>query len=185
MGPGVAMLALGLLLAAAMPAARQQVGTQPRREALARVVSLLEGRWVGSGTLAFDPQRQYAVSIDLTAAPKSDATVLLLEAAYTLTPRSAPHQPTSHDEVAVFSFNDGAQRLQVDIFFADGHHEAGTVTVEDTLLRLTTPLPAGGTRRITIDRSSPDEWHEIGERSTDGKAWQTYFESKTTRTPTR
>lgn len=36
--------------------------------------------------------------------------------------------------------------------------------------------PRGGTIRYTMDLTDAGEWHEIGERSSDGTKWEKFFE---------
>jgi hypothetical protein len=167
---------LATILTFAAPPAKAQTSQAAAgtREAMAKVAALLEGRWRGHGTVRLGARPPYALECTVVATSKADGTVLLLDAPYSLAPPDRPAEAARHDEIAVLSFDPTAHEYRLDIFYADGRHETGSGRLDGRVLRIVSSVSGAGFRRITIDLTSPDTYHETGERSRDGSAWEAY-----------
>ncbi len=160
----------------AFPFALAQVAPPPGdvRDAIGRVLGLLEGQWRGSGSIDLGPKGRFTLACTLTVASKADGTALLMDAAYSLTPQGQGTEGPLHGEIAVLSFDPAAREYRFDIFYADGRHETGSGRLDGRVLRIVSPLPDGGFRRLSLDLSEAGVYHETGERSRDRLAWQVY-----------
>ncbi len=169
------LLAAALAFTAPMAMAQHAPTPPEAREAMRKVIALLEGRWRGSGTVQIGGKR-YTLDCTLTAVSKADGTVLLMDAPYSLAPHERPNEAAPHNEIAVLSFDPMAREFRFDVFYADGSHETGPGRLDGGVLRIINAVPSGGFRRITIDLTSPGLYHETGERSHEGSTWEKYSE---------
>jgi hypothetical protein len=174
-------LAATLALAIPLAMASQLPPASVARNAMDKVAGLLAGKWRESGTVRLVGRQSSTLACTLTAASKADGTVLLMDAPYSLTPPDRPAEATAHDEIAVLSFDPATGNYRFDVFYADGRHETGSATLEGAVLRIVNVVPGAGFRRLTIDLTSPDVYHETGERSRDGSVWEAYSDLVLTR----
>jgi hypothetical protein len=171
------LYAAPLVLAGAM-AAPPGEDARALHDAMDRLAELLVGRWQGSFRLDLGKPPSYDVSSTFTAATRADGTLLVLDVSYTLTAAGQPPDSTPHGELALLFFDPVEKTYRFELYFADGTRETGFARLEGPILRVTTAVSGGGFRRLTIDRSVSDVWHETGERSSDGVTWRTYLDAR-------
>jgi hypothetical protein len=152
--------------------------TRARHDAMEKLADLLVGRWQGSFRLDLGKPPLYDVTSTFAAAMRADGTLLTLDVSYTLTAVGQTPDSVPHSEFALLYFEPVEKRYHFELCFADGKRETGLARLEASVLQVTTAVPGGGYRRLTIDRSVPDVWHETGERSPDGVAWRTYLDAR-------
>jgi hypothetical protein len=167
-----------MMLTVATATARPMDESADQRQAMDRVASALEGRWEGEFRLDLDETSQFDVSTTFTVTRKADGTVLVLDVEYRIAKVGHPADNAPHGELALLFFDPVEKVYRFDLHFADGRHEAGTATFENSVLRITNDLPDGGLRRLIIDRRDPETWRETGARSADGTSWRTYLDAE-------
>lgn len=93
------------------------------------------------------------------------------------------HRPV-HQALGIFSYDRAAGRLAFRTYTAAGAGgEASAEVREDGALVWGFGDPGAGQVRYTLTRTPADEWHEIGERTTDGERWTRFFEMTLRRRP--
>jgi hypothetical protein len=140
--------------------------------------TLLCGEWRGSAWVELQPGRRDELEVEITVSSKADGSALLLDVSYGVRRPAAAGQPDLHDEMAVLSFDEEAQAYRFDIFFSSGRRETGSGRLDGAVLEILGSIREGGRRRLTLDRSDPDEWREKAEIAADGARWRTYYDSR-------
>jgi len=165
----VVLLALPLL---ASPGAGQEAAPPVDRAAAMRRFDTWIGEWLGSGWSLDAAGRRTEFSLTEKVQSRVGGTVLLIEGRGTARADDGSETVT-HDGLVLVSWDEHAGRYRW-----NGHEaRAGTVDADIVLLDdgLQWSLAGGGAAvRFTI-RFDERRWHEIGEASTDGKAWTVFM----------
>jgi hypothetical protein len=144
---------------------------------MTKAIALLAGRWHGAAWVELEPGQRSDLDVTLVVQPKADGSALLVDVLFTINrPGLAPSD--AHSEIAVLYFDEKAAAYGFDVFFHSGLRQTLSGQLDGAMLRLVGPLPGGGSLRLTVDRTHPDEWRETGERSSDGVHWRTYYDSR-------
>jgi hypothetical protein len=176
MSPGAPLLC-AYLAAVAQPSAQRLAAGTEQRQPMEQALNLLQGRWRGTAWVELEVGHRQELDVTILAEAKAEGTALLLDVAFSVTgPRADERGP--HNEIAVLYFDEKAQAYRFDVYFASGRRESGEGRLEAGVLQVVSVISGGGSRRLTIDRSRPDEWRETGERSDDGSRWRTYYDSR-------
>ncbi len=176
-----------LLLAFAAPAGAQEVAarapearpTAPppptaQLEAMARLRYMV-GEWKGSGWIEMQPGQRLEFRGGERVQEKLGGLALLVEGRFTGRPPGAAEDVPVHTTLAVISYDPRTRKYEFDTWLATGTSGEHELTVTDDGWHWEIRYP-GGAVRYTFRRGPQGEWIEIGERSTDGASWTTFFE---------
>jgi hypothetical protein len=159
--------------------ARQQPGPPAKPEAQVKAIALLDymvGEWSGEGWMDVGGRR---VTFRGTEAVerKLDGTVLLVEGNFLAKPAGAVTEVPVHTTLGVISFNPQTGRYRFTTWLASGSSGERELTLLPQGWQWEIKSPAGVVRYI-MRLTERGEWLETGERSSDGAAWQQFFEMR-------
>jgi hypothetical protein len=174
-----AIFALSLLLAA-LPAAAQ-APESGAAEAMRRL-AFLHGTWRGEGVTTMGPGQQERAAVLETAQPRLDGTVLLVEGLGWKGTQGAADYRVVHQALGVVSYDARRGGWAMRAYRGGGWVDA-EVTVGDGELVWAFDQPGAGRIRYTIRLDEQGRWHEVGERSPDGRRWHRFFEMRLSREP--
>lgn len=164
-----------LALLAATPGAGQDAAPAPDRAAAMRRLENWIGEWSGSGWSLDAAGHRTEFSIEESVQPRVGGTVLLVEGRGRATNGDGAETVT-HDGLVLVYYDEHAG-----CYHWNGHEvRGGTADAEARLLdgglewSLSVPGSAA-TVRFTI-LFDERRWHEVGEASADGKAWNRFME---------
>jgi len=166
------LLGLSLLIA---PSGAGQDASPPDRVAAMRRFDAWVGDWRGSGWSLDAQGRRTEFTSEEHVEPRVGGTVLLLQGRGTAKADDGP-QAVTHDGLVLVYFDEHAGQYRW-----NGHElTSGTMDTQarvfDGGLEWSVPAPGGSaTVRFTI-RFGDDHWHEFGETSMDGVAWNRFME---------
>jgi hypothetical protein len=172
---------LALLLLAA-PAAAQQDPASAAAGELQRL-SFLHGTWRGEGVSRMGPGAQEErASVLETAQPKLDGTVLLVQGLGWQGTQGGADYRVVHQALGVVSYDARRGGWAMRAYRGGGWVDAD-VTVGDREMVWAFDQPGAGRIRYTIRLDEQGRWHEVGDRSPDGRQWHRFFEMRLTRQP--
>lgn len=177
-------LTLALFLGTFVPrvlAQRPGPPTTARREVAK--LEFLVGNWRGEGWMEFGPGRRQPFTSREEVQLKLDGVLLLLEGIHHT---RIPGQPTDlkiHHAVAAIAYDEAAKDYRVQAHKSDGKSVEARGTVKDGAFIWGFQDPGLGHLRFTIRLNPQGQWHEIGERSPDGKTWTQYLEMRLSKEP--
>jgi hypothetical protein len=167
---------VAMMLAPAVAAEEPRKGP-PRPEAQIAAMAKLDymvGNWQGTGSMKMG-ERTVTFRGGELVQKKLDGTVLLVEGSFFSKPPGAEAEVPVHTTLGVISFDAKAGKYRFTTWLANG----GSGERELVLLPDGWQWEASnphGTVRYTMRRGPNGEWVETGERTTDGKTWQPFFE---------
>lgn len=165
-------------------AAHAQQPPSPERvaqQAAMQRLSFLIGQWEGSGWYDYEGQRMPFRSTEIVEA-RLDTLLLLVEGVHRADIPGRPEPVVVHQAFGVFSYDPEAQRYDFRTYLSGGQGGTFEAGWEDGALVWTMDHAQMGRVRYTIRMNSRGQWHEIGQRSADGAAWQQFFEMTLDRT---
>lgn len=158
--------------------AQERPAAPPRPEAQLKAIARLDymvGNWTGEGWIEFGDRRVAFRGSELVQ-EKLGGTVLLVEGSFFAKIGPDQREVPVHTTLGVISFDPKSQTYRFASWLATGMSgEREIKLIEDGWQW--DVKGARGTTRYTL-RFADGEWHEIGERSTDGTAWKPFFEMK-------
>ena len=159
-----------LLVSAGQVAAQQQPDGSANRAAISRL-SFMLGRWRGEAWMDRGGRRVQTTMTE-TVEPKLEGTVLEIHG------RGAMQTPQGervvHEALGVLYFDAAAGAYVLRSWIGAGHTGEFTVAVQDSAVTWSRGVPGGQVRNTA--RFNGGVWHEIGEFSADGTAWQQVME---------
>lgn len=136
----------------------------------------LVGQWKGESWTEFVPgQRRTSSGIE-TVQSKLGGLLLVIEGLHKSKPPGKEVEVITHQALAVLSYDESEKRYHFRAYEAGGRFvDAEAKAPDGRTLEWGLDTPRG---RIcyTIKRTESDQWFETGEISSDGKAWQKFFE---------
>jgi hypothetical protein len=171
------------LLLAAAPAAAQTAAAAPAStaEAMQRL-AFLHGTWRGEGVTTVRPGQEERAFVLETTQPKLDGSVLLVEGLGWKGTQGAADYQVVHAAMGVVSYDARRGGWAMRAYRGGGWVDAD-VTVGDGELVWAFDEPGAGRIRYTIRLDEQGRWHEVGDRSPDGRQWHRFFEMRLTRQP--
>ena len=139
-------------------------------------LAFMVGQWKGAGWLEYAPGQRSAFVITETIQSKLDGLALLIEGVGKRKIDGKGEGDTIHQALAVLSYDDKARRYRFLTHTAEGRYADADVKLIEGGWQWGLQFPGGMAIRYTIKIAGKDEWHEIGERTTDGKTWQQFHE---------
>lgn len=165
----------------APPAEREVAAPSPAQVKALERVAHWAGEWSGSGWSMRPDRQRELFDIEETVSLRLGGSVLLVEGRGTSTTGDVPGD-TSHESLAVLSFDTGAARYNWRTYDLRGHVRDPEFVVDDDAFRWGfRDEDAGVLLRFTIVIQG-DTWHEVGEVSPDeGENWYQILEMNLTR----
>ena len=178
----IPILALSLLLAAAPAAAQLPADATASAAAQMQRLAFLHGTWRGEGVTVMGPGQEERADVLETVRPRLDGAVLLVEGLGSRgTPGTADYVVV-HQALGVVSYDERRGGWAMRAYRGGGWVDAD-VAVGDGELVWAFDAPGAGRIRYTIRLDEQGRWHEVGERSADGREWHRFFEMRLTRQP--
>jgi hypothetical protein len=176
------ILTLALLLAAAPAAAQAPADhTAAAAEAMQRL-AFLHGTWRGEGVTTMAPGQQERAFVLETTQPRLNGAVLVVEGLGWKGTQGAADYQVVHQALGVVSYDARRGGWAMRAYRGGGWVDAD-VTVGDGELVWAFDQPGAGRIRYTIRMDEQGRWHEVGDRSSDGRRWHRFFEMRLTREP--
>ncbi|HET6724930.1 MAG TPA: hypothetical protein VFH85_02860 [Gammaproteobacteria bacterium] len=137
-------------------------------------LAFLVGTWQGDGWIVIRGQRHTFQETE-TVTPKLGGTALLIQGSGVSTDAGNAGEPI-HNALAVASY-DRHQHAYRWYALQAGQPAIDTqADVSADTLTWHMTVPHGGKIRFVIKLNDKQQWHEIGEFSSDGKTWHQFFE---------
>lgn len=166
---------LVLVLAAAGPAAADEVGKTPAQEDSPTAMSApmdrlawMVGTWQGAGWMQMGTER-HETDVTETIISKLDGRVLILEGVGT------SNGEVKHHAVAMLTYDPGDNVYRMRSVLHDGRTVDAIGTWNDDAFSWGFDPPQGGSVRYTLHHDAAGRWVEKGEFSRDGKTWMPFF----------
>lgn len=151
---------------------RQEPDAQ--RAAMKRLDSMA-GNWQGEGWMLFGDRRAEFKGGERVAR-KLDGLALLVEGAFTARPPGSDRDIPVHTTLGVISYDPDAKAYRFHTWLATGGSGVRELHVTEQGWQWDITSPQGTIRYVTT--LTEGEWHEVGDRSRDGKTWQRFFEMR-------
>lgn len=151
-----------------------QAPTSPKETVQDKMKAMdwLTGKWKGDGWMSFGPNQKHTFTQTENIQYKLDNTVLQIEG------QGKNGNRTVHDALALMTYDAQDDNYTFHSYTAEGRHQTdANVTVEDK--KMVWQMDSNPDRwiRYTIKLNEKNQWHEIGEMSTDkGQNWNKFFE---------
>jgi hypothetical protein len=178
----IPILTLSLLLAAAPAAAQPHTDATAPAAAQMRRLAFLHGTWRGEGVTNTGPGQQARAAVLEKAQPRLDGSVLLVEGLGWEGTQGQADYRVVHQALGVVSYDERRGGWAMRAYRGGGWVDA-EVTVGDGELVWAFEAPGAGRIRYTIRLDELGRWHEVGDRSSDGRQWHRFFEMRLTREP--
>ncbi len=175
-------LTFSLLLLAAPAAAQAPFDHTPAAAAEMRRLAFLHGTWRGEGVTTMRPGQEERAAVLETAQPRLDGSVLLVEGLGWKGTEGAADYQVVHKAMGVVSYDARRGGWAMRAYRGGGWVDAD-LTVGDGELVWAFDQPGAGRIRYTIRVDEQGRWHEVGDRSRDGRQWHRFFEMRLTREP--
>lgn len=169
-------------LLAAVPAAAQAPDATAASAREMRRLEFLHGTWRGEGVTMMAPGQQEHAAVLETAQPRVDGTVLLVEGLGWKGTQGAADYRVVHQALGVVSYDARRGGWAMRAYRGGGWVDA-ELTVGDSELVWAFDQPGAGRIRYSIRLDEQGRWHEVGDRSPDGRQWHRFFEMRLTRQP--
>ncbi len=143
-------------------------------------LDFLVGKWEGTGWIQYGPNRSVFSGTE-TVQNKLNGLILMVEGLHTTQMPNRPAPIVVHHALGIFSYNSEGQHFRFRTYLHKGQEGDYTAHWENDALIWKMEIPNMGQMRYTIRLNEAGQWHEIGERSTDGKTWTQFFEMTLTR----
>lgn len=162
-------------------------GQQPAPPTAARremaKLKFLVGNWRGEGWMEFGPGQRQPFTSGEEVQLKLDGVLLLIEGIHSARFPGQTADTKIHHAVAAISYGEATKDYQVQAHKADGKSMAARGEFKDGAFIWGFNDPGLGHLRFTIRLNKQGQWHEIGERSRDGKTWTQYLEMTLSKAP--
>ena len=167
----------GVAIASAATAADEPRRGPPKPEAQIAAIAKLDylvGDWQGTGSMQFG-ERKVTFRGGERVQRKLDGTALLVEGSFYSKPEGSDTEIPVHTTLGVISYDPATQKYRFTTWLATGASGERELELLPDGWRWQAESPRGR-MRYTMTRGPNGEWVEIGERSSDGVAWQPFFE---------
>jgi Protein of unknown function (DUF1579) len=134
------------------------------------------GQWKGEARIEFAPGQQRTLTQTETVQSKLGGLVLLIEGAGTMKLPGREEEVPVFGALTVVSYDGKAKRYCWLAHTSGGEFTDAETKLTDGAFEWKFRAVQAGEFRYTFRRTGAGEWHEIGERSSDGKSWQKFFE---------
>lgn len=152
----------------------------PRIEMLEWMV----GEWEGGGWTTLGPSGRSEFKGTEWVERRMGGRLIVVEGAFTAWMGPELGDRPVHQALGVFSFDPAGERLTFRTYTASGEGgDARAEVREDGAVVWGFEHARTGKVRYTITRTAAGEWHETGERSSDGVTWTRFLEMTLTRRP--
>lgn len=171
-----------LLLGAAMCFSGDLIAQTPDHGAAQSAMARLDfmvGRWRGEAWQLRGSERVQTQMVE-TVDRKLGGVVLLVEGRGTVE-NPGGEDRVVHHALGVMSFDPGGGNYTLRSYLATGQSGDFALTLVDGGVTWTRAVPGGNIRNTA--RFTTDEWHEIGEFSSDGATWRQVMELRLHRDP--
>ncbi|HVK16550.1 MAG TPA: hypothetical protein VM533_06345 [Fimbriiglobus sp.] len=171
-----------VLMLAAVPAAAQQPDGKANREAIKKL-DFLAGKWKGDATFSRGKDTQSITQAEVVEY-RLGGTVLLIEGTGTGKLPGQDKEGVVFNALAVVSFDAKSGKYSIKAYRAEGQSVDAALTLSDGGKGFAWGFqePTRGTQvRYVMTLTDKGQWHEVGEYSTDGKAWTKFIEMTLTR----
>ena len=137
-----------------------------------KALDWLTGKWKGEGWMSFGPDQKHTFTQTENIQFKLDNTVLLIEG------NGKNSNRTVHDALALMTYDVQDNNYTFHSYTGEGRHQTdANVTVGDKKMIWQMDNNPERLIRYTIQLNEKNQWHEIGEMSSDqGKSWNKFFE---------
>lgn len=173
------MKKIGLLLLVLMlpvPMFAQQANVAEQREAMKKLERWI-GKWQGTGWIEYAPgKRMTGFTITESIQSKLGGLALLVEGLGKGKRGDEKEESIIHEALATISYDERAKKYRFVTHTEKGQFAIPEIKVTESGWEWGIQFPQGGGFRYTIKFTDKDEWHEIGERSQDGKTWTQFHE---------
>jgi hypothetical protein len=149
----------------------------PPAEAINEMAKLkfLTGSWQGDGWMEFAPGQKQPFKSREEVELKLDGIALLIEGIHHVSVLAENRELKVHHALASISYDTARKDYSIRAIKATGETVDARGQFKDGAFIWGFQDPRMGHMRFTI-RLLAGKWHEIGERSADGKAWTKYLE---------
>lgn len=138
-------------------------------------LDFLVGTWEGEGWMERAGQ-QYPFLGHEVVQSLLDDMIVTVEGLHKANVPGHPEPVVVHNAFGVFSYDAEADHYRFKTYLSNGQGGDYDAHLRDDALVWTMESPRMGTVRYTIRIDEQGRWHEIGERSADGKTWEQFFE---------
>ena len=168
------LLIVVLLLSTAVHA--QAPGPNPAELEAMKNLDYIVGRWEGESWILRPSGERFTSRGGETVQWKLSGKILLIEGLFKSTGPDG-QEFVSHETLGVISYDPREGTYNFRTYVARGSVGDHKITLlGEHGWQWSLAGSAGSTVRFTIQVTEDGKWHEIGERSTDGKNWQKFFE---------
>ncbi len=167
---GLAVLLVALIVAAPSSNAQDRSAAAGAVEPFGWLV----GRWEGAAWIDLGPRGQQTLTQREYVSTAARGTIINISGQGTM------RLPDGSDRIAFDAFatihpgRDGTVAMRA--YRMDGAFVDPELRPEDGGFAWSMTDPRAGRIRYTVRRTPAGEWHEIGERSSDGQQWTRFFE---------
>lgn len=150
--------------------------TSPAQRAAMEKLAYMAGDWQGTGWMQMGPGPRSEFRGGEKVQSKLFGLALLVEGAF-FAPDSGGKERPAHTTLGVISYAPAEEKYKFRYWLATGFSGERDLTLTDDGWYWELPAGPGATIRYTMTHED-GTWSEIGERTTDGKTWQKFFEMK-------
>lgn len=142
----------------------------------------LVGKWSGEATYSLGPNGKTTVRQSEDVQFKLDGTTLLVEGTGRGKLPGKDEEGVVFNALAIMSFDAATKKYAINAHTKEGRSTTAELTPTEKGFGWGFKDPARGTQiRYTMTLTDKGEWHEVGDYSTDGKAWTRFFEMTLTK----
>ena len=165
-----------LLIMLVMPAPlAAQANVAEQREAMKKWEQWI-GRWQGSGWIEYAPGKRMTHTITETIQSRLGGTALLIEGLGKGKHPGQEQESSIHESLATITYDDRAKQYRFVTHTEKGMFAIPEIKLIENGWQWGLQFPQGGGFRYTVKMTDKGEWHEIGERSQDGKTWALFLD---------
>jgi len=172
----VSTLALCATLLGSSALAQAPKASPAQLEAMQKL-DWLVGNWRGEAEIHVQPGQVQKIKQAESIQRKHGGALLLIEGTGSIRPPGQDVDVTVFEALAVITYDEANKRYRFHAH-TGGHYSDAQATVSDGRIEWRLPRTTQGETRYTIQRTETGDWHEIGERSTDGVTWRKFIELK-------
>jgi hypothetical protein len=169
------IIALLFVLLMPAPLFAQMANVAQQREAMKKLERLI-GRWEGTGWIEYAPGKRGTYKITETIQSKLGGIALLIEGLGKDKREGEQEEEIIHASLATITYDERAKKYRLVTHTEKGMFAIPEMKVTESGWEWGIQFPQGGGFRYTIKITDKGEWHEMGERSQDGKTWTQFHE---------